>query len=54
MGLAIGTVVRAKAQQPSMFVGMILFLILAEALVFYGLIVGLVVASIDGENDESR
>merc|ERR1712244_36162 len=48
-GLAIGVVgdagVRANAQQPRLFVGMILILILAEALGLYGLIVGLVVAS---------
>merc|ERR1712012_468713 len=46
-GLAIGVVgdagVRANAQQPRLFVGMIL--ILTEALGLYGLIVGLVVAS---------
>merc|ERR1711967_54378 len=48
-GLAIGIVgdagVRANAQQPRLFVGMILVLIFAEALGLYGLIVGLVVAS---------
>merc|ERR1712043_91466 len=48
-GLAIGVVgdagVRATAQQPRLFVGMILILIFAEALGLYGLIVGLVVAS---------
>merc|ERR1719168_430415 len=48
-GLAIGVVgdagVRANAQQPRMFVGMILILIFAEALGLYGLIVGLVMAS---------
>jgi V-type H+-transporting ATPase 16kDa proteolipid subunit len=48
-GLAIGIVgdagVRANAQQPKLFVGMILILIFAEALALYGLIVGLVVAS---------
>merc|ERR1739848_791090 len=46
-GLAIGIVgdagVRANAQQPRLFVGIIL--IFAEALGLYGLIVGLVVAS---------
>merc|ERR1711869_33270 len=44
-GLAIGIVgdagVRANAQQPRLFVGMILILIFAEALGLYGLIVGL-------------
>merc|ERR1712046_68921 len=48
-GLAIGIVgdagVRANAQQPRLFVGMILILIFAEALGLYGLIVGLVVVS---------
>merc|ERR550534_583947 len=47
--LAAGVVgdsgVRANAQQPRLFVGMILILIFAEALGLYGLIVGLVVAS---------
>jgi len=51
-GLAIGIVgdagVRANAQQPRLFVGMILILIFAEALGLYGLIVGLVVASSAG------
>merc|ERR1719199_1867512 len=48
-GLAIGIVgdagVRANAQEPKLFVGMILILIFAEALGLYGLIVGLVVAA---------
>ncbi|CAE8653111.1 unnamed protein product [Polarella glacialis] len=48
-GLAIGIVgdagVRTNAQQPRLFVGMILILIFLEALGLYGLIVGLVVAS---------
>merc|ERR1712217_232312 len=48
-GLAIGVVgdagVRANAQQPKLFVGLILILIFAEASGLYGLIVGLVVAS---------
>merc|ERR1712050_279235 len=48
-GLAISIVgdagVRANAQQPRLYVGMILILIFAEALGLYGLIVGLVVAS---------
>ncbi|CAE7876097.1 unnamed protein product [Symbiodinium necroappetens] len=48
-GMAIGVVgdagVRANAQEPRLFVGMILILIFAEALGLYGLIVGLVVAS---------
>merc|ERR1712167_242418 len=45
-GLTVGIVgdagVRANAQQPRLFVGMILILIFAEALGLYGLIVGLV------------
>merc|ERR1719284_1602647 len=48
-GLAIGIAgdagVRANAQEPKLFVGMILILIFVEALGLYGLIVGLVVAS---------
>eukprot|EP00745_Piridium_sociabile_P005218 TRINITY_DN131686_c0_g1_i1.p1 TRINITY_DN131686_c0_g1~~TRINITY_DN131686_c0_g1_i1.p1 ORF type:complete len:142 (+),score=3.85 TRINITY_DN131686_c0_g1_i1:188-613(+) len=50
-GLTIGIVgdagVRANAQQPRLFVGMILILIFAEALGLYGLIVGLVMGSTD-------
>ena len=48
-GIAIGIVgdagVRATAQQPKMYVGMVLILIFAEALGLYGLIVGLIMAS---------
>ena len=48
-GTAIGIVgdagVRATAQQPKLFVGMILILIFAEALGLYGLIVALVMTS---------
>lgn len=48
-GLSIGIVgdagVRAVAQQPRMYVGMVLILIFAEALGLYGLIVGLILAS---------
>jgi len=47
-GMAIGIVgdagVRATAQQPRLFVGMILILIFAEALGLYGLIIGLILA----------
>ena len=47
-GLAIGIVgdagVRCTAQQPKLFVGMILILIFAEALGLYGLIVALVMS----------
>jgi len=45
-GMAIGIVgdagVRANAQQPKLYVGMILILIFAEALALYGLIVGII------------
>eukprot|EP01045_Picozoa_sp_COSAG04_P020132 COSAG04_NODE_2029_length_4968_cov_14.878004_6_plen_84_part_00 len=48
-GTAIGIVgdagVRATAQQPKLFVGMILILIFAEALGLYGLIVALVMSN---------
>jgi V-type H+-transporting ATPase proteolipid subunit len=36
--------VRCNAQQPSLFVGMILILIFAEALGLYGLIVALILS----------
>jgi V-type H+-transporting ATPase proteolipid subunit len=46
-GMSIGIVgdagVRANAQQPRLFVGLILILIFAEALALYGLIVALIV-----------
>ena len=48
-GIAIGIVgdagVRASAQQPKLFVGMVLILIFAEAVGLYGLIVGLILTS---------
>ena len=52
-GLAAGTAIgvvgdcltRASAEQPKLFVGMVLILIFAEALGLYGLIVGLILAS---------
>lgn len=48
-GMAIGIVgdagVRATAQQPRLFVGMILILIFAEALALYGLIVALILST---------
>ena len=51
-GMAIGVVgdagVRATAQQPRLFVGMILILIFAEALALYGLIVGLILSTVQG------
>jgi len=54
-GMAIGVVgdsgVRANAQQPKLFVGMILILIFAEALALYGLIVGIILASRAGTSD---
>lgn len=47
-GLAIGIVgdagVRANAQQPRLFVGMVLTLVFAESLGLYGLIIGLIVS----------
>mmetsp|Transcript_10353 Transcript_10353/g.14198 ORF Transcript_10353/g.14198 Transcript_10353/m.14198 type:complete len:161 (+) Transcript_10353:109-591(+) len=50
-GMAIGVVgdagVRATAQQPRLFVGMILILIFAEALALYGLIVGLILSTLN-------
>merc|ERR1711959_680978 len=52
-GTAIGIVgdagVRATAQQPKLFVGMILILIFAEALGLYGLIVALVMSGAGGQ-----
>eukprot|EP00921_Rhytidocystis_pertsovi_P001801 GHVQ01003093.1.p1 GENE.GHVQ01003093.1~~GHVQ01003093.1.p1 ORF type:complete len:126 (-),score=9.07 GHVQ01003093.1:682-1059(-) len=51
-GLAIGIVgdagVRANAQQPRLFVGMMLILIFAEALGLYGLIIGIYVGLKEG------
>jgi V-type H+-transporting ATPase proteolipid subunit len=53
-GMAIGIVgdagVRANAQQPKLFVGMILILIFAEALALYGLIVGIILSSRSGQS----
>ena len=37
--------VRANAQQPKLFTGMLLMLIFAEALALYGLIVGIILSS---------
>lgn len=54
-GMAIGVVgdagVRANAQEPKLFVGLILVLIFAEALGLYGLIVGLVMAGADSASE---
>jgi V-type H+-transporting ATPase proteolipid subunit len=48
-GMAIGIVgdigVRANAQQPKIFVGMLLILIFAEALGLYGLIIAIILAA---------
>lgn len=48
-GLAIGIVgdygVRSAAEQPKLYVGMVLVLIFSEALGLYGLIVGLILTS---------
>ncbi|CAG8574542.1 6164_t:CDS:2 [Ambispora leptoticha] len=53
-GFAIGVVgdagVRALAQQPRLFVGMILILIFAEVLGLYGLIVGLILNTRGGSD----
>ncbi|KAE9446017.1 hypothetical protein C3L33_22043, partial [Rhododendron williamsianum] len=60
-GMAIGIVgmlvlgasvlgLRANAQQPKLFVGMILILIFAEALALYGLIVGIILSSRAGQS----
>lgn len=53
-GLCIGIVgdagVRANAQQPRLFVGMILILIFAEALALYGLIIGLLLSILKADN----
>mmetsp|Transcript_9884 Transcript_9884/g.36195 ORF Transcript_9884/g.36195 Transcript_9884/m.36195 type:complete len:201 (+) Transcript_9884:221-823(+) len=53
-GMCIGIVgdagVRANAQQPKLFVGMILILIFAEALGLYGLIVGIILSSRAGNS----
>ncbi|GJJ15526.1 H(+)-transporting V0 sector ATPase subunit c [Clathrus columnatus] len=53
-GFAIGIVgdagVRGTAQQPRLFVGMILILIFAEVLGLYGLIVALLMTSAAGDN----
>ena len=47
--MAIGIIgdagVRANAQQPKLFTGMLLMLIFAEALALYGLIVGIIASS---------
>ena len=55
-GMAIGVVgdagVRANAQQPKLFTGMLLILIFGEALALYGLIVGIILASKAGTSDK--
>ncbi|KAJ0969813.1 hypothetical protein J5N97_022690 [Dioscorea zingiberensis] len=45
---------RANAQQPKLFVGMIIILIFAEALALYGLIVGIVLSSRAGQSCASN
>ena len=47
---AIFCFTRANAQQPKLFVGMILILIFAEALALYGLIVGIILSSRAGQS----
>ncbi|CAA6663813.1 unnamed protein product [Spirodela intermedia] len=49
-GMAIGMSGTANAQQPKLFVGMILILIFAEALALYGLIVGIILSSRAGQS----
>lgn len=44
------SIFRANAQQPKLFVGMILILIFAEALALYGLIVGIILSSRAGQS----
>jgi V-type H+-transporting ATPase proteolipid subunit len=46
----LGFECRANAQQPKLFVGMILILIFAEALALYGLIVGIILSSRAGQS----
>lgn len=46
----VQTFFRANAQQPKLFVGMILILIFAEALALYGLIVGIILSSRAGQS----
>lgn len=46
----LNDVIRANAQQPKLFVGMILILIFAEALALYGLIVGIILSSRAGQS----
>ncbi len=46
----VHTFFRANAQQPKLFVGMILILIFAEALALYGLIVGIILSSRAGQS----
>jgi hypothetical protein len=48
--ILIYVVSRANAQQPKLFVGMILILIFAEALALYGLIVGIILSSRAGQS----
>nr|GMD93782.1 V-type proton ATPase 16 kDa proteolipid subunit [Ipomoea batatas] len=50
VSLASSSSHRANAQQPKLFVGMILILIFAEALALYGLIVGIILSSRAGQS----
>nr|CAB3479507.1 unnamed protein product [Digitaria exilis] len=53
-GMAIGIVgdagVRANAQQPKLYPGMIIILIFAEALALYGLIIGIIISTRAGQS----
>lgn len=57
-GMCIGIVgdagVRASAQQPRLYVGMVLILIFSEALGLYGLIVGIIMAQKSGEIKQTK
>ncbi|KAG6511640.1 hypothetical protein ZIOFF_029715 [Zingiber officinale] len=49
-GVEQSLLIQANAQQPKLFVGMILILIFAEALALYGLIVGIILSSRAGQS----
>ncbi|KAF8646817.1 hypothetical protein HU200_065616 [Digitaria exilis] len=57
-GMAIGIVgdagVRANAQQPKLYPGMIIILIFAEALALYGLIIGIIISTRAGQSHNCR
>nr|CAB3475522.1 unnamed protein product [Digitaria exilis] len=57
-GMAIGIVgdagVRANAQQPKLYPGMIIILIFAEALALYGLIIGIIISTRAGQSQVAK